>query len=233
MPDSPVVTRRAGTRAGQGAVRILVIEDHTLVGQGLEVALRSDGFAVERPTEGTAKAVLDAARARPPSLALIDLHLSSGQNGRDLIGPLVELGARVIVVTGETDRIELAACLEAGATGVASKKEGLASLIDKVRRAVDGQPVTALQERDELLSRLRNHRRSERSRLSAFSHLTPRERAVLAALVEGKPAETIAHESSVSMATVRTQIHSMLQKLGVGSQLSAVALARQSGWRPD
>ena len=139
----------------------------------------------------------------------------------------------MIVVTGETDRFELAACLEAGAIGVASKKESIASVIDKVRRALEGEPVTALPEREEMLSDLRHHRSSERSRLSAFEHLTRREQAVLASVVEGKSAESIAHESFVSVATVRTQIRSTLQKLGVGSQLAAVALARQAGWRPD
>jgi len=233
MPHSPTLMSDPGPSPRPREARILVVEDHNLVGQGLEAALRSNGFAVELATGPTMESILDVARARPPAVALVDLHLSGEQNGRDLIGPLVGLGSRVIVVTGETDRFELAQCLEAGAAGVASKKESIASVIDKVRRALEGEPVTALPEREEMLSDLRHHRSSERSRLSAFEHLTRREQAVLASVVEGKSAESIAHESFVSVATVRTQIRSTLQKLGVGSQLAAVALARQAGWRPD
>lgn len=56
---------------------------------------------------------------------------------------------------------------------------------------------------------------------------------MLAALCAGQSADPIASESVVSMATVRSQIHSLLQKLGVHSQIGAVAAARQAGWTPD
>jgi DNA-binding NarL/FixJ family response regulator len=233
MSSSPTLLHGPGRATRDGAARILVVEDHNLVGQGLEAALRSSGFAVELATGPTIEAILEVARARPPEVALVDLHLSGEQDGRDLIAPLAALGATVIVVTGETDRFELAACIEAGAAGVASKKESMSFVIDKVRRALRGEAVTATGEREELLSLLRDHRRSERSRLLPFAHLTRREQAVLAAVMDGRSAEAIAHESFVSVTTVRTQIRSTLQKLGVGSQLAAVALARQAGWRPD
>ena len=131
------------------------------------------------------------------------------QDGRALIAPLAELGARVIVVTGETDRFELAACLEAGAIGVASKKESIASVIAKVCRALDGEPVTALPEQEELLSGLRHHRLSERSRMSVFSHLTRREQAVLLA------------EAEEERQAADTELNRVLQSLGV-SEVSHV-----------
>ena len=53
---------------------------------------------------------------------------------------------------------------------------------------------------------------------------------MLAALTEGRTAAEVAERSFVSLATVRTQIRGVLVKLGVTSQLAAVALARQSGW---
>lgn len=51
-------------------------------------------------------------------------------------------------------------------------------------------------------------------------------------IVEGMSAREMASESYVSVATVRTQIRSILQKLGVNSQLEAAAIARASGWQP-
>jgi DNA-binding NarL/FixJ family response regulator len=56
---------------------------------------------------------------------------------------------------------------------------------------------------------------------------------VLAGLLAGEPAEAIAHRSYVSLATVRSQIRAILLKLGVNSQLAAVAMAREAGWSPD
>ncbi len=62
--------------------------------------------------------------------------------------------------------------------------------------------------------------------------LTPRETQVLADLTCGKSAKSIARESRLSEATVRTHIRSVLAKLGVNSQLAAVALARDLGFTP-
>jgi two-component system, NarL family, nitrate/nitrite response regulator NarL len=67
---------------------------------------------------------------------------------------------------------------------------------------------------------------SDRSDLLAV--LTHREREVLAELMDGRSAETIAAMCDVSISTVRSQIKSILQKLGVNSQLAAVALAQGS-----
>jgi DNA-binding NarL/FixJ family response regulator len=62
--------------------------------------------------------------------------------------------------------------------------------------------------------------------------LTSREQRVLAGLVDGLSAEQIAEEHFVALTTVRSQIRSILQKLGVRSQLAAVAMANRSGWTP-
>jgi two-component system, NarL family, nitrate/nitrite response regulator NarL len=66
--------------------------------------------------------------------------------------------------------------------------------------------------------------------LLGFDHLTPREEQVLSALMRGAKAREICVQSFVSMPTVRSQIRSILVKLGVTSQLAAVVLAYQSGW---
>jgi DNA-binding CsgD family transcriptional regulator len=62
--------------------------------------------------------------------------------------------------------------------------------------------------------------------------LTPREAQVLADLTVGKSAKSIARQAQLSEATVRTHIRSVLAKLGVNSQLAAVALARDLGFTP-
>ena len=73
-----------------------------------------------------------------------------------------------------------------------------------------------------------DERRPER--LELFATLTDREKVVLAELIEGHCAEDIAKGAFVSISTVRSQIKSILQKLGVNSQLAAVAMARRAGW---
>jgi DNA-binding NarL/FixJ family response regulator len=63
-----------------------------------------------------------------------------------------------------------------------------------------------------------------------FAKLTEREQVVLSELMEGHCAEDIAKAAIVSISTVRSQIKAILNKLGVNSQLAAVAMARRAGW---
>lgn len=213
--------------------RILLVEDHHLVGQGLQAALSLNGFDVMRSACETAERILEEASGFRPDLVLLDLELAAAGDGRDLIRPLLERGARVLVLSGVTDRIELARCLEAGAIGLASKAEPFASVLDKVRRAAAGESTTSVGDRAKYVTELREHRVAEQARKAPFEALTRRERQVLGMIMGGASAEAMARESFVSMATVRTQIRSILQKLGVNSQLAAAAMASVSGWRPD
>jgi DNA-binding NarL/FixJ family response regulator len=67
----------------------------------------------------------------------------------------------------------------------------------------------------------------------SFEHLSRREQEVLWALMHGVSAREIAKQSYVALPTVRSQIRAVLSKLGVSSQLAAVALAYQCNWSPS
>jgi DNA-binding NarL/FixJ family response regulator len=83
-----------------------------------------------------------------------------------------------------------------------------------------------------LLDEMRARRASLHDAQSPFDRLSRREQCVLAALVDGMSAEEIADAHYVSLATVRSQIRGILQKLGVRSQLAAVVHANRVGWTP-
>jgi DNA-binding NarL/FixJ family response regulator len=215
------------------APRLLLVDDHRLLVETLQMLLGQVGFSVSVAPAVTHAEVLAEAAAVRPTLVVLDLDLAGAGWGYDLIGPLRELGPDVLVLTGTTDRIELARCLEAGALGVASKAEGFGGVVEQIRRAADGETVTPITERTQLLSDLAAHRRADERRRAPFEALSCRERDVLHRIVEGQQAAVIAKASYVSLATVRTQIRSILMKLDVTSQVAAVALARQYGWFGD
>lgn len=213
-------------------LRVLIVDDHKLIAQGLAVSLEAEGMDVAIVVGPTLDDILAAARRFRPDVVLLDLQLEEAGNGLELVAPLRDLGAQVLVLTGVTDRVRLAQTVEAGATGLARKNEPFDQLIEKVMRAARGQPVQPEHERYALLDALHAHRADERARMEPFQRLTEREREVLAALMNGKSADTIANEAFVSIATVRTQIRAILQKLEVSSQIAAVATARKAGWAP-
>src|SRR2546428_704485 len=111
--------------------RVLLVEDHRMVGETVQAALGVHGFDAVLSDCVSAADILEEARAHRPQLVVLDLELSGAGHGRDLIRPLMELGATVLVLTGVTDRLELARCLEAGAVGVVSKAEPFATVLEK------------------------------------------------------------------------------------------------------
>ena len=218
----------------RGSPRLLIVEDHELLSGTLALALRQQGIEVETSQGPAPGDVVETARRLAPVVVLLDLELGPGLgSGVDLVRPLVATGAKVAIMTGVTERARLAACLEAGAVGIVSKTTGFADLIETVRRLAEGHAILSENDRQELLADLRAKRSADRRRLAPFEALTSREKAVLAGLVAGESAEEIAARSYVSLSTVRTQIRSILLKLRVKSQLTAVALAREAGWPPE
>jgi DNA-binding NarL/FixJ family response regulator len=147
-----------------------------------------------------------------------------------LISRCVDEGARVLMLTAVTDRARLAACIEAGAVGVVAKAQPLHELVSAITEVIEQGTALSYEQRQQWLAELREHRSLEAQRLEPFERLTERERQVLAALLDGWSADRIAEEWVVSITTVRSQIRSILLKLGVNSQLQAVAEARRAGW---
>lgn len=216
------------------SVRILIVEDHELLAQSLQLALRADGFAVDVVDDLAVERIVALAEETRPRVVLLDLDLGArGGSGVPLIRPLRDLGATVVVVTGETSRARLGECVAAGAHGLLTKSVPFDRLVEAVKDAAEGRVLLTDAERDALLGEMRREHEAMRQRERPFARLTARERAVLAALCAGQSADTIAGESFVSLATVRSQIHSLLQKLGVHSQIGAVAAARRAGWTAD
>ena len=208
----------------------MLVEDHTLLAQSLAAALAMDGLEVVRPEHLDFEAVLATAEEHRPEVVLLDLVLEGGTTALPLIPFLCELGASVVVVTGETDRIRLAECVEAGAIGIVGKHEPFENLIAAVHEVTQLRSLLTAAQRADLLQELRGHRAEDLERLEPFERLTPREREILRALVDGRSAEIIAKADFVAVATVRSQIRSVLSKLGVNSQLAAVALASKGRW---
>lgn len=201
-----------------------------MVAQALAFTLSERGIGVRVSDGRVAGEVLEAAASFSPDVVLLDLYLD-GAESLPLIAPLAALGAKVVMVTGSTNQRIHGDCLDAGATAVIEKTADLGRLVAAVVDAEAGTAVMRPAEKEELVRHARRHRREHDEVAERFATLTSRERQVLAALVEGRQAEQIAEREFVSLATVRTHIRTLLKKLGVSSQLAAVALATRSGWR--
>jgi len=213
------------------ARRVLVVEDHALVGHGLVALIRRAGLDAESMT-GSALAAGRAGGVPAADVVVLDLDLDGGVDGVDWVAPFVSAGAAVLVCTGAVDRARLGRCLELGAAAVFPKTRSTEQLVAAVLDVLAGGSPMRPGDRSELLAAARTHRAMVEGRLRAFASLTPREADVLSGMVAGLAPAVMAQGAGVSVKTVRNQIETVLQKLGVRSQLQAAAVAREAGWQP-
>lgn len=213
--------------------RVLVLDDHALLVHALVMALRAEGCEAHAPALVSTVRVLEDVGAHHPDVVLLDLDLGPDVgDGVHLVPGLVARGARVVVMSGASDVTRPAAALEAGAVGYVSKSEPFERLLGAVLDAARGREVMSGSRRHGLLAALRRRRSTTAAAMAPFEALTSRERQVLAALVDGVSVARIAERDVVAEATVRSQVRAVLVKLGVSSQLAAVARARDAGWQP-
>lgn len=204
----------------------MLVVPHELVALGLQLALTGRNWSVETASASSDADVVEHARGFAPRCILVDIHLNSGfGSGLELITPLAATGARVVVLTAERRRTGLAEFVEAGAIGWMSKDVGLDEVDTTLDHVVAGGAILGRAAREALLDHLRRERALAMRSHATFERLTQREALVLGALVDGLSAEEIAEAHFVAVSTVRSQIRAVLQKLGVRSQLAAVALA--------
>ena len=223
-----------------------MVSDHSLIGQVLTVVLHDLGFRTrhlnrretspDRPpahppgqSGGLAVLVLEPDRPRNP---LSDAEI--GGPVADLVSALCETGHTVLVLidaaalnTEDKSVVEAAgAAIEAGAAGVLDTAQSLDTLLETLSMASAGRLPETIDPRDWINQHdLTGHRRHSRMR-RRLHQLTPREREILNLLYHGQRATSIAEHCGISVATVRSQIRSILTKLDVHSQIEAVALLR-------
>ena len=199
-------------------MRVLVVDDHKLFAEAVQLALEKHGMEVviaTSPDEG-----LDAAVREAPDVVLLDIGLP-GRSGLELGREILEQrpDAKIVVVTSLEDQRSLQEAIRLGFHGFLTKDTKLPQLVRAITDVVEGQLVVPHR-----LAIRRRSGESEESDLLA-SQLTRREREVLGLLASGSNSSEIARALLVSPNTVRTHVQSILAKLQVHSRLEAVAFA--------
>ena len=190
----------------RSAVRVVLIEDHALFAESLELALSLEGYDVRRAPMAeigvSAAATLASVVRMRPQIVLLDLDLGPCGDGLRMVAPLVAAGVHVVVVTASADRPRWGDCVRQGARKVLPKTRPLNEILATVRRINQGLPVMNHTEREELVQLAHDHRHELRDMQERLRLLTPREGAVLGHLMKGRTVREIAIHGYVSEATV-------------------------------
>jgi DNA-binding NarL/FixJ family response regulator len=202
-------------------IRVLVVEDHNVVRQGLVALLKVvAGLEVVGEAADGIEAVTQF-RKQHPDVTLIDLRLP-GMSGVDVIQRVRSEApqARFIVLTTYDGDEDIYRALKAGAKAYLLKGMTSEDLISTIRTVHEGKSHIPAAIAEKLAERM------------GAEELTPREFDVLEQIVRGKSNKEIAFELEVSEATVKTHINSLLGKLCVTDRTQAATAAIQRGIVP-
>lgn len=200
-------------------IKILIVEDHQVVRQGLVALLSATEDLDVVGSVGDGDEAVAMFRTLRPDVTLMDLRMPKLSGVEALRKIRAEFpDARVIVLTTFDGDEDIFRALQAGARGYLLKGMPIEDLVAAIHSVHQGKSSIPPPVAEKLAMRL------------GGQSLTSRELAVLERIVAGRANKEIAMDLKISEATVKSHVNSLLGKLGVADRTHAATVALQRGF---
>jgi two-component system nitrate/nitrite response regulator NarL len=243
---------KEGRAVSEGAIRLLVVDDHHLFRRGLIALLAQDAGVSVVGEAGDATAAIGLAERLRPDLVLLDNHMP-GVTGIDAIAAIKAAApaTRVLMLTVSENEADLARGLRAGADGYLLKTIDTADLAASIRRVVEGDSVVSPEMMGKLVALLRadapaeaagdepaarpsalpppRRARPEPPPSDPIHSLSPREREILGLIARGDSNKHIARALDIAETTVKIHVQHILRKLDLSNRVHAAVYASERG----
>jgi two-component system, NarL family, response regulator DevR len=209
--------------------RLLVVDDHEVVRQGLVALLaRRPSFQVVAEA-GTAAESIDMARRFKPDLVIMDVRLPDGSGieaCREIRDEMPD--TRVVMLTSYPDEEAVFSAIIAGASGYLLKQVRARDLVTALESVAAGESLLDPAVTEKVLERMR--RIATSGATDELAQLTAQEQKILLLVAEGKTNKEIAAEVFLSDKTVKNYVSSILSKLNLQRRAQAAAfVAKRRG----
>jgi DNA-binding NarL/FixJ family response regulator len=206
----------------QRPLRLLVVDDHEVVRQGLVSLLdRRDGFEVVAQAGSVAESISMAARFEP-DVVIMDVRLPDGSGieaCREIRAARSE--TRVVMLTSYPDEEAVLSAIIAGASGYLLKQIRGRELVSALEAVGRGESLLDSAVTEKVLERVR--RVASGTATDELAELTSQERKILLLVADGKTNKEIAAEVFLSDKTVKNYVSSILSKLNLQRRAQAAA----------
>ena len=230
--------RRAST--DRSTTRVFLVGEQRLVIDALRMSLSSHQLTVHSATGAETAEVLESVISTKPDLVIMG-DRGAFQDREELISSIRGTGTHAVVLcswsrnpSGEqiskSEQISKARFVLAGASALFDISDGHEALLDIILSLRNGVTIITDHVRYTAEAMVRDYDQAEKARQLVLERLTEREKRILREIAAGRSAMEIADRSFTSINTVRSHIRAVLMKLGVKSQLAAVAMAHENGW---
>ncbi len=216
------------TSERQKPIRVLVVDDHRMVREGLKAMLRNSIIEIVAEADNVESSI-EMIRKHQPDTVLLDVRLQ-GQSGLEACRIITDTFPDVAVVflTVYEDEQYVFEALRAGAKGYMLKRatpDDIAKVLTEVR---DGETIVDPGLTGKIALRA-SQTRPGRFWPGAEFGITQRESEVLAAMVDGLNNKAVSEQLVISEDTVKTHVRSIFRKLGVSDRAQAVSLVLREG----
>lgn len=196
--------------------RLLIVDDHALVREGLKRALAHEGFSQITEASSIAQARAEIA-ASQPEVVTVDINLPDG-SGFELVRWIrgISKDMAIVVLTLNDHENYIRAAMKAGASAFVSKSEPIPALVAAIKHSL----ITPLSFSAQGLEKLFNN---------THNTLTAREFDLLVQLEQGHTTAQISKSLFISPATVKTHLASIYRKLEVTNRTAAIHAMREQG----
>lgn len=207
-------------------IKILVVDDHPIVREGLVAILEAQDDLTVVGEAGDGEAAIRRYQTLEPDVVLMDLAMP-GTDGVEAIQAIkaIDPDARVVVLTAYDTDERILQAVQAGAAGYLLKGAPREDIFRAIRVVHRGGSLLEPAVAGKLLNRVGDLLRGE----PAEEELTPRELDVLTLMSRGLRNKEIAAELSITERTVKFHANAIYRKLDVGGRTEAVSVAIQKG----
>jgi len=204
-------------------LRLLVVDDHEVVRQGLVAVLdRREGFQVVAEA-GTVAEAIEQARRHQPEIVIMDVRLPDGSGIEACREIRAEFPAtRVVMLTSYPDEEAVLSAIVAGASGYLLKQIRARDLVAALEAVGRGESLLDPAVTEKVLDRIRRIATGSQE-ADELSQLTGQERKILLLVAEGMTNKEIAAEIFLSDKTVKNYVSSILAKLNLERRAQAAA----------
>ncbi len=207
-------------------IRILLVDDHTILRQGLKQLLALDGnILVVGEAENGEDAIVKALSMKP-DVILMDVNMPK-VNGYEASQAILTAwpSARILVLTNQDDTHVVKKFMELNIRGFLLKDVDADVLIDSIYRAKSGETIELTEGLSDKMTASK-----QASGEKGFGTLTEREREVLSALAKGNTNQQLADLLSVSPKTVHNHLYNIYSKIGAANRSEAIVWAIENGF---
>jgi DNA-binding NarL/FixJ family response regulator len=208
-------------KAAQARIRILIVDDHPMMREGLAQLIGQQPDMMVCGEAGEAGEAVEKIGRLKPNLVLADITLP-GRNGLELIKDIQALDAAVpvLVISMHDESFYAERVLRAGGRGYVMKEEGGKRIVEAIRQVSAGQIVVSEKMSAGILEIFSGRPPAEGR--SAVENLTGREREVFQLIGQGMGTKELAQELGVSPKTIQVHRANIKAKLQVGSMAELI-----------